>query len=60
MSYLMLGSNLRVFGSSQQPIALGEAPVVILPFAIYLARVSGRRWWLAAVLLLLGAFASGF
>lgn len=60
MGYLMLGSNLRVYGSSQQPIALGAALVVILPFAVYFARVSGRRWWwLAAVLLLLGAFASG-
>ena len=57
--YLMLGGNLRVYGSSQQPIALGAALVVLLPFAIYFARVSGRRWWLAAVLLLLGAFASG-
>ena len=59
MGYLMLGGNLRVFGPSQQPIALGAALVVILPFAVYFARVSGRRWWLAAVLLLLGAFASG-
>jgi len=59
VSYLMLGNNLRVYGSSQQPIALGAALVVILPFAVYFARVSSRRWWLAAVLLLLGAFASG-
>ena len=28
-------------------------------FAIYFARTSGRRWWIAAVLLVLGAFASG-
>ena len=59
LSYLKLGSNLRVFGPSQQPIALGAALVVILPVAIYFARVSSRRWWFAAVLLLLGAFASG-
>ena len=59
VSYLMLGANLRVFGSSQQPIALGAALVVILPFAVYFARVSSRRWWFAAVLLLVGAFASG-
>lgn len=60
VSYLTLGANLRVFGSSQQPIALGAALVVILPFAIYFARVSGRRWWwMVAVLLLLGTFASG-
>ena len=59
VGYLKLGANVRVLGPSQQPIALGAALVVILPFAIYFARVSGRRWWLAAVLLLVGAFASG-
>jgi hypothetical protein len=59
IGYLTLGGNLRVYGSSQQPIALGAALVVILPFAVYFARVSSRRWWLAAALLLIGAFASG-
>ena len=59
VGYLKLGANVRVLGPSQQPIALGAALVVILPFAVYFARVSGRRWWLAAVLLLVGAFASG-
>ena len=59
MSYLKLGANVRVLGPSQQPIALGASLVVILPLAIYFARVSGRRWWLAAALLLAGAFASG-
>lgn len=58
-AYLKLGANVRSFGPSEQPIALGAALVVILPFAVYFARVSGRRWWLAAVLLLVGAFASG-
>jgi hypothetical protein len=33
--------------------------ILILPLAIYFARTAGRRWWLAAVLLLLGALASG-
>ena len=59
VGYLKLGANVRVLGPSQQPIALGAALVVILPFAVYFARVSGRRWWLAAVLLFVGAFASG-
>jgi len=59
VGYLKLGANVRVLGPSQQPIALGAALVVILPFAVYFAKVSGRRWWLAAVLLLVGAFASG-
>ena len=59
LAYLMLGGNLRVFGPSQQPIALGAALILILPFAVYFARRSGRRWWIAALLILLGAFASG-
>ena len=59
LSYLTIGGNIRSFGSSQQPIALGAALILILPFAIYFARTSGRRWWLAASLLLLGALASG-
>jgi hypothetical protein len=54
-----LGGNLRAYGSSQHPIALGAAMALILPFAIYFARTSGRRWWFAAALLVLGALASG-
>ena len=38
LPYLMLGSNLRVFGPSQQPIALGAALILILPLAVYFAR----------------------
>ena len=48
-----------MFGPSQQPIALGAALILILPLAVYFARTSGRRWWLAALLILLGALASG-
>ena len=59
LAYLMLGGNLRVFGPAQQPIALGAALILILPFAVYFARTCGRRWWLAALLILLGALASG-
>jgi hypothetical protein len=33
--------------------------IMIVPLAVYLARTSGRRWWVAAVLLVLGALASG-
>jgi hypothetical protein len=33
--------------------------IVIFPLAVYLARTCGRRWWFAAVLLVLGALASG-
>jgi hypothetical protein len=59
LSYLRLGGNLRVFGPSQHPIALGAAMIVVLPLSIYLARTSGRRWWCTTVLLALGALASG-
>lgn len=53
------GGNLRVFGPAQHPIALGGALVMILPISVYFARTSSRRWWLATVLILLGALASG-
>jgi hypothetical protein len=59
LTYQRLGGNLRSFGPSQQPIALGAAMITILPVAIYLARTSGRRWWFAATALLIGALASG-
>jgi hypothetical protein len=59
LPYLMLGANLRVFGSAQQPIALGAALILILPLAVYCGRRFGRRWWIAALLILLGALASG-
>ena len=48
-----------MFGPSEQPIALGAALILILPLAVYFARTSGRRWWVAALLVLLGAMASG-
>jgi hypothetical protein len=58
-SYLTVGGNLRVFGPAQQPIALGAALILILPLAVYFAHTSGRRWWLVALTILLGALASG-
>jgi polysaccharide biosynthesis protein PslJ len=59
LSYLSLGGHLRVFGPSEQPIALGAALVLLLPLAVYLARTSGRKWWVVALLILLGTMASG-
>ena len=64
LSYQTIGGNLRVFGPSQQPIALGAVMVLILPLSVYFANAdahkSARRWWvIAAALILLGAFASG-
>ena len=59
LGYISLGGHLRVFGPSEQPIALGAALILILPLAVYFARTSGRRWWVVALLILLGAMASG-
>jgi polysaccharide biosynthesis protein PslJ len=59
LPYLTLGGNLRVFGPAEQPIALGAVLILILPLTVYFARSYGRRWWIVAVLILLGAFASG-
>lgn len=54
-----LSRGYRAFGSAQHPIALSAALVLVLPVAIYLVRHLGqRRWWIAAGLLLAGAFAS--
>jgi hypothetical protein len=51
--------RLRVYGSAQHPIALGAALMTPVPIAVYLARIGGRRWWLAIVVLILGALATG-
>ena len=53
------GGNLRVFGPAQHPIALGAALIMILPIAVYFARMGRRRWWVGAVVLVLGALATG-
>jgi O-antigen ligase/polysaccharide polymerase Wzy-like membrane protein len=53
------GARLRVFASAQHPIALGAMLVMLIPLAIYLARrTRNRRWLLACMLLLLGAFST--
>jgi O-Antigen ligase len=58
--YLTLGSAIRAIGPSQQSIALGAALILLVPPAVYFARTTGRsRWWLAAVVLVVGAMASG-
>jgi O-antigen ligase/polysaccharide polymerase Wzy-like membrane protein len=50
------GERLRALGSAEHPIALGAALVMLIPLGIYLARSCGqRRWWLATLLLLMGA-----
>jgi hypothetical protein len=57
-SLLFRGGALRVIGPSEQPIALGAMLVMILPISIYFIRMRGRRWIIAAVLLLVGALAT--
>jgi len=52
------GGRFRALGPAQHPIALGAALVLVLPLAIYLARVRRqRRWWLAVIALALGILA---
>lgn len=55
------GGRLRVYGSSQHPIALGVALVMMIPLAVYLAERARTTWrsraWLAAALTLaVGSF----
>ena len=50
------GGRLRVYASSQHPIALATMFVMVLPLALYLLRHTGRRRWAIASLLIgLGA-----
>jgi hypothetical protein len=54
------GGRLRVFASAQHPIALGALFAILLPLAVYRARSSKQwHWWIAAILLIIGAFATG-
>ncbi len=53
------GGNLRVYGSSQHPIAFGAAFAILLPLAAYRAQLSQQwRWRFAGLLILLGLFAT--
>jgi O-antigen ligase/polysaccharide polymerase Wzy-like membrane protein len=53
------GDRLRVFASSQHPIALGAMFVMLLPLAGYLwTATRKRRWLVAMVLVLMGSFAT--
>ncbi len=52
------GGQLRVYASSQHPIAMGAAFALLLPLAVYCVRTWGRRWWLATALIIFGAVAT--
>jgi hypothetical protein len=53
------GGSLRVYASSQSPLALGAALIMIAPLAAYLARRTGWIfWWGAAGILVMGALST--
>ena len=54
------GGVVRAYASAQHPIAAGAVFVLLVPCAIALARIEGkRRWWICAATLITGAFATG-
>jgi polysaccharide biosynthesis protein PslJ len=55
------GGRLRVFASSQGPISLGAALVMLIPLGIFLARTEKRRaFWLGLTgVITLGALSTG-
>jgi polysaccharide biosynthesis protein PslJ len=51
--------KMRVLASSQHPIALSAALIMLLPIALYLGQTTRRRlWWAAAGVLLMAALAT--
>jgi hypothetical protein len=60
LTALMRAGNLRALGSSGHPIELSSLMTMLIPLAVYLA-VGHRqkRWWLAVMLLEVGALSSG-
>ncbi len=52
------GGSQRAFGSAEHPIALGAALVMLIPFAVYVARIGSARWYLALVALVVGVLAT--
>lgn len=54
------GGVVRAYASAQHPIAAGAVFVLLVPCAVALAYITGkRRWWLSSALLLMGTFATG-
>jgi hypothetical protein len=59
LSGLTRSDRLRVYGSSQHPIALAAALGMVVPLGLYLALSTGRRvWWAAVFLVGLGALST--
>lgn len=56
---LTRSDRLRVYGSSQHPIALAAALVMMVPLGVYLGLTTRRAiWWIATGLLGMGALAT--
>jgi hypothetical protein len=58
-AYLNRSGVVRVYASAAHPIELSAVLVMLVPLAVYLVKTTGRRRWLAAiVLLVVGNFAT--
>jgi hypothetical protein len=53
------GRGLRAYASSEHPIALSAALVMLIPLAVYLAQRTGqKRWWGATAFLTIAVFST--
>jgi hypothetical protein len=53
------GGRFRAYASAEHPIALSALLALLVPLALYLAQVSGRRrWWVAVAALVAGSLAT--
>jgi hypothetical protein len=53
------GGGARAYASSQHPIAMGAALILLVPLGIYLAHSTRqRRWWICIGFMILGAMAT--
>jgi hypothetical protein len=56
---LQRNGERRAFGPAQHPIALGALLIMLVPPALYIAYATKKKlWWLAAVLVVVGAFST--
>lgn len=60
LTALIRDGGLRALGSAGHPIELSNVMTMLVPLAVYLAIAHRqKRWWLAVVILEVGALASG-
>jgi O-antigen ligase len=52
------GGAMRAFGPAEHPIALGAALAMLVPFAVYLVRTAGPRWYVALIPLVAGVLST--